>query len=456
VIAETVRRRLNEQPGVCTDEDVRERIAETVLRDPRLSCCSVREKRELAEAVFAVLRRELGLLDAYAGDDSVSEIMVNGTDAVFIERNGTVERAPFRFENAYEIEEIARRLAAKVHREINELHPILDARMEDGSRVHCVYKNVAVGGPVLNIRRFPTRSIGAGELVRSGTAGPEAMDFLRSAVEAGMNLFVSGGTSSGKTTLLNALCSFIPERERVIVIEDAAELRIRGIPNLVRMEIKEANSRERGAITMADLIRSSLRMRPDRIIVGEVRGGEVVDMIQAMNTGHDGSLSTGHGNSPEGMLGRLEAMYLAATQYPLTAIRRQIADAIDLLVHLGRFPDGSRHILKIVEIAGITDDKYEINQIFHYKFKEGIVPTGNRLRRTEKFERRGIRPGGGISFDPAGNGRSGRPLDPGNLSDRGTVLPNISRDRSGNPDGPGRLPVPPAAESGTGETETPE
>ncbi len=381
-----------------SDDDVRELIFEAVLADRPLAACTAREKSAVAESVFSALRRELGILDLYAADDSVSEIMVNGTDAVFIERNGRIETAPFSFTSAAEIEEIARRLAAKVHREINELHPILDARMEDGSRVHCVYKNVAVGGPVLNLRRFPDRTVGVGELIRSGTATREAMDFLRSAVEAGLNIFVSGGTSSGKTTLLNVLCDCIPKRERVIVIEDAAELRIRGLENVVRMEIKEANSREKGEITMADLIRSSLRMRPDRLIVGEVRGAEVVDMIQAMNTGHDGSLSTGHGNSPAGMLARLEAMYLAAQRYPFEAIRRQLADAIDLFVHLGRFPDGTRRILEIVEIAGLVNDEYQINRLFQYEFNKGLSATGNGLRRTEKFERRGIRPGGGIAF----------------------------------------------------------
>ena len=363
----------------------------------------VREKAETAENVFCMLRRELGILAPYAADGSVSEIMVNGTDAIFVERNGRIAKLPLTFGNAYEIEEIARRLAAKVHREINELHPILDARMEDGSRVHCVYKNVAVGGPVLNIRRFPERTVSAEDLIGNGTASREAMDFLRSAVEAGLNIFVSGGTSSGKTTFLNVLCGFVPKRERVIVIEDAAELRIRGLENVVRMEIKEANSREKGAVTMADLIRSSLRMRPDRIIVGEVRGGEVVDMIQAMNTGHDGSLSTGHGNSPEGMLARLEAMYLSAQRYPFEAIRRQIADAIDLFVHLGRFSDGSRRILEIVEITGLTDNEYELNKIFQYKFNKGIEKTGNALRRTGKFERRGIVPGGGIACEQGSN-----------------------------------------------------
>ncbi len=389
---------MREEGAPLSDDDVRELIFEAVTADPALFSGNAREKGDLAESVFCSLRRELGMLDYYAADGTVSEIMVNGTDAVFIERAGRIERAPFTFANAYEIEEIARRLAARVHREINELHPILDARMEDGSRVHSVYKNVAVGGPVLNIRRFPERTVGAEELSRYGTATREAMDFLRSAVEAGLNIFVSGGTSSGKTTLLNVLCDMIPERERVIVIEDAAELRIRGLENVVRMEIREANSRERGEITMADLIRSSLRMRPDRIIVGEVRGGEVVDMIQAMNTGHDGSLSTGHGNSPEGMLARLEAMYLAAARYPFEAIRRQIADAIDLFVHLGRFPDGKRRILEIVEITGLMNDEYKINKLFQFKFNEGLVPTGNGILRTEKFERRGIRPGGGIAF----------------------------------------------------------
>ena len=396
---------MGEEPSPVSDERVRELIADAILAEP--ASLSIQERRFLAGEVFCMLRRELGILAPYAEDPSVSEIMVNGTEAIFIERSGVVERIPLRFRTAAEVEEIARRLAAKVHREINELNPILDARMEDGSRVHCVYKNVAVGGPALNIRRFPERAVTADELIANGTVTREAADFLKSAVEAGLNIFVSGGTSSGKTTLLNVLCGFVPKRERVVVIEDASELRITGLENVVRMEIREANSSGKGAIRMEDLIRSSLRMRPDRIIVGEVRGGEVREMIQAMNTGHDGSLSTGHGNSPAGMLARLEGMYLTATRLPFEAIRRQIADAIDLIVHLGRFPDGSRRVLEIVEIAGILNDEYEINTIFQYKLNQkSLAAAGNGIRRAGKFERRGLRPGGGIAF-AEGEGRNG-------------------------------------------------
>ena len=404
---------MGEEPSPVSDERVRELIADAILAEP--ASLSIQERRLLAGEVFCMLRRELGILAPYAEDPSVSEIMVNGTEAIFIERSGVVERIPLRFRTAAEVEEIARRLAAKVHREINELNPILDARMEDGSRVHCVYKNVAVGGPALNIRRFPERAVTADELIANGTVTREAADFLKSAVEAGLNIFVSGGTSSGKTTLLNVLCGFVPKRERVVVIEDASELRITGLENVVRMEIREANSSGKGAIRMEDLIRSSLRMRPDRIIVGEVRGGEVREMIQAMNTGHDGSLSTGHGNSPAGMLARLEGMYLTATRLPFEAIRRQIADAIDLIVHLGRFPDGSRRVLEIVEIAGILNDEYEINTIFQYKLNQkSLAAAGNGIRRAGKFERRGLRPGGGIAF-AEGEGRDGA-VDGGCLS----------------------------------------
>ena len=277
-----------------------------------------------------------------------------------------------------------------MHREFNELNPILDARLEDGSRVNGVYKNIALNGPALTIRKFPKEALTMDRLVANGTLGREAADFLKACVEAGLNIFISGGTSSGKTTFLNCLADYIPPDERLVVIEDSAELQIKNHSNLVRLECRNSNIQGRGEVTMTDLIKTSLRMRPSRIIVGEVRGGEVSDMINACNTGHDGSLSTGHGNSIHGMIKRLESMYLQAADFPVSAIRAQIAEGIDLIVHLGRMPDNSRKVLEIAELTGISEDEIRLNRLFEYDIEKGLVPTGNNIQNIFKFKMRGI------------------------------------------------------------------
>lgn len=365
-------------------------IEDFVLHDSRTEWYPYFEKQQLTRTVFHATRRELDLLQPYADDSEVSEIMVNGTEKIFVERKGKIEKLPISFETKEDLEEIIRRLAAKVHREINELNPIVDARLEDGSRINAVYRNVALNGPILTIRKFPKKQITMDELIEKDSISKEAGQFLERLVLAGYNIFISGGTSSGKTTFLNVLSDCIPKEERVIVIEDSAELQITKVENIVRMETKNANVQGKGEVTVRDLIKASLRMRPDRIIVGEVRGGEVVDMIQAMNTGHDGSLSTGHGNSPEGMLRRLEAMFLSAADFPMEAIRNQIMEAIDIIVHLGRMPDKSRKVLQIVEIQGYENGKYMINPLFQYKIKAGLVSTGNFLSNQIKLEMRGV------------------------------------------------------------------
>ena len=289
-----------------------------------------------------------------------------------------------------ELEELIRRLAAGVHREINELNPIVDARLEDGSRVNAVYKNIALNGPILTIRKFPQKAIDMEAMIRMGSITYEAAEFLQKLVQAGYNCFISGGTSSGKTTFLNVLSNSIPQAERVILIEDSAELQIKQIDNLVRMECKQANSQQKGGITMEALIKTSLRMRPDRIIVGEVRGKEVMDMIQAMNTGHNGSLSTGHGNSIAGMLRRLESMFLQAADFPIDAIRGQIAEGLDIMIHLGRLADGSRKVLSIAEIEGLVGQEIKLNPLFKYSPETGLTPCGTGLIHREKLELRGI------------------------------------------------------------------
>lgn len=402
-ITEGVRSMINSREEQLSDGEVLELIENFILEDPRTECLNFREKSEVISSIFNITRKDLDLLQPYADDRDVSEIMVNGTDSIFIEKNGRVVKLNIRFETTEDLEEIIRRIAARVHREINELNPIVDARLEDGSRVHAVYKNVAINGPILTIRRFPENRISMEGLIKIGTISREAAEFLKTLVKAGYNIFISGGTSSGKTTFLNVLSEYIPSDERVIVIEDSAELQINGIENIVRLESKNANVQGKGEVNIRQLIKASLRMRPNRIIVGEVRGEEVLDMIQAMNTGHDGSLSTGHGNSPEGMLSRLEAMFLQAADYPIEAIRAQIAEAIDIIVHLGRLPDKSRKVLEITEIKDYTGGKIEINPLFKFELNQknlesrsefshpdgSLVKTGNAIMNTMKLKMKG-------------------------------------------------------------------
>lgn len=380
-----IRTLLRGEPEGTTDLAVTDLIERAVWEDPELRTLTASERRACMDSAFFRIRKDLDILHPYLEDPQVTEIMVNGIRDVFIEREGRMERIAASFENAAELEEIIRRLAARVHREINEQNPIVDARLADGSRMNAVYKNVALDGPILTIRKFPERRLTMDRLIAWKTLTEEAAEFLRLLVEAGYNLFISGGTSSGKTTFLNILAGYIPERERVIVIEDSAELQISHLPNIVRMECKSPNAQGKGLVTMEQLIKTSLRMRPDRIIVGEVRGREVLDMIQAMNTGHDGSLSTGHGNSVEGMLLRLESMVLQAAGFPIDAIRSQIGEALDILVHLGKMGSGSRRVLEISELVGVTERGYELNRLFAYTPGKGLLPTGNGLVHRNKL-----------------------------------------------------------------------
>ncbi|MDD7408213.1 MAG: CpaF family protein [Anaerovoracaceae bacterium] len=396
-IASDVRKKLNVTSRDIDDDVVINEIQATVLSDPRTRHLTLDEKKAVMEGAFNSLRRELDFLEKYLEDPGISEIMVNGRNDIFVEKNGVMYRVPEYFPTDRALEEVIMRIGAGIHREINEMNPILDARLEDGSRVHAVYKNVAINGPVLNIRRFPNNRITMEELIHMGSITEEAADFLKRLVECGYNIFLSGGTSSGKTTFLNALSDFIPPDERVIVIEDSAELQLDGIENIVRMETKNANIQGVGEITMRHLIKASLRMRPDRIIVGEVRGGEVVDMINSMNTGHDGSLSTGHANSAEGMLSRLETMFLTAAAFPIDAVRSQIASAIDIIVHMGRLSDKSRKILEITEVMSYRDGRINLNPLFEYQLIEDedgvkrgrLVRTENSLVNTGKLELKG-------------------------------------------------------------------
>jgi len=386
-----IRRAISTKEGQMSDEEVLSYIEHYVLERGSLSICDIGESHKMIMKIFYSIRKDLDILQPYADDETVSEIMVNGKDDIFVERNGIIEKTGESFEKTEDLEEVIRRAAAGIHREINELNPIVDARLHDGSRINAVYKNIALNGPILTIRKFPQKAFTMKDLIGFGTLTQECADYLKMLVETGYNCFISGGTSSGKTTFLNVLTDYIPKEERIIVIEDSAELQIKGINNIVRMECKNANVQGKGQITMQNLIKTSLRMRPDRIIVGEVRGKEVMDMIQAMNTGHDGSLSTGHGNSIEGMLRRLESMFLQAADFPIDAIRSQIAEGIDIIIHLSRLTDKERKVLEISEIKGVEKDRIIMNSIYKYIPGKGLERTGNRLVNREKLKLKGYK-----------------------------------------------------------------
>nr|WP_294019689.1 CpaF family protein [uncultured Lachnoclostridium sp.] len=365
------------------DEQLLERI-DTAIRDMGQGIyLPLKERIWLRGSLYDSFRR-LDILQELVDDKTVSEIMVNGAGKIFIERNGKTQAWERRFEKPEQLEDIIQQIVGRVNRVVNVSSPIVDARLEDGSRVHIVLPPVSLNGPVVTIRKFP-EPITMEKLIRFGAVTEEAAGVLKELVGAGYNIFISGGTNSGKTTFLNALSSFIPPQERVITIEDSAELQIAQVPNLVRLETRNANTEGEGEITMSQLIRASLRMNPDRIIVGEVRGRETLDMLQAMNTGHDGSLSTGHGNSARDMLSRLETMVLMAAELPLPAIRSQIASALDIMVHLGRLRDGSRKVLSIAEIGGCTDGEVEMESLYEYDRKTGQLEAKGLLKNREKL-----------------------------------------------------------------------
>ena len=343
---------------------------------------------EVADLLKVKLGSRLGPISLLQDPEkSIQEIMVNGPDKIFIEDREGIRETGLTFESREDLEEVIRNIAAAVHREINEMNPILDARLEDGSRVNAVFRNIALDGPVLTIRRFSSERVTMKQLIEYHTLTEECADYLQELVRCGYNIFISGGTSSGKTTFLNALADAIPQHERVIVIEDSRELFLPQISNLVQMECYNANAMGKGKIGMDMLIRASLRMRPDRIIVGEVRGGEVADMLQAFNTGHDGSLSTGHGNSVHGMLRRLEAMYRMAVQIPMDAVRAQIVEGIDVLVHLGRMYDGRRRVLEVQELIDQTEGGYVLNSLFSVTGQGELVRTGSLVHQDKAMRR---------------------------------------------------------------------
>ena len=364
-IHESVMREIDFSRSV-EDEEVLELIDQGIIRAKRAGNLNLDEMKRMRQELFNAIRR-LDILQELIEDPTVTEIMINGPEDIFIERDGKVARTDRAFVSVEKLEDVVRQIVSACNRVVNESTPIVDARLENGDRVNVVLPPVALNGPIVTIRRFPDKPIRMEDLLQFGSVPEEVAAFLECVVRAGYNIFISGGTGSGKTTFLNALSAYIPPDERIITIEDNAELQIRHIENLVRLEARNANVEGCRPISIRDLIRSALRMRPDRIIVGEVRGSEAIDMVQAMNTGHDGSMSTGHANSAQDMLSRLETMILMGMDLPLPAIRGQLASAIDLIVHLGRLRDRSRRLMEICEITGMGDGKIVTAPLFRFR-----------------------------------------------------------------------------------------
>ena len=360
------------------DEELTELIYRVLQEASSEEYLSLSRKTELGKELFNAFRK-LDLLQEFLEDEGITEIMINGTKSIFFERDGRIYKSDKRFLSKEKLEDVIQQIVAGSNRLVNEASPIVDARLADGSRVNVVLAPVAVNGPIVTIRKFGKDAITMDQLIAWNSISKEISDFLAALVAAGYNIFISGGTGSGKTTFLNALSQYIPKDERIITIEDNAELKLQDIPNLVSLEARNPNVEGTGAVTIRDLIKSALRMRPDRIIVGEVRGAEAIDMLQALNTGHDGSLSTGHANSTADMLSRLETMVLMGMNLPLPAIQRQIASGIDIIVHLGRLRDKSRKLLEVSEVLGYEDGKICLQLLYKYEEegeKAGKV-TGN-------------------------------------------------------------------------------
>ena len=376
-----------EHPSVC---ELRKRCEDVFFSSELSYAASTDELTLIVESMVQRVSSRYGVLAALLEDSSINEIMVNGPERIYVERNKRLERIDDSFTSDAELEETIRMFASDVHREVNEAHPIVDARLPSGYRVNGVLKAVALNGPILTIRKFREKEIEMSDLIEFGSISEECASDLRALVRSGYNMFISGGTSSGKTTFLNALSASIGENERVITIEDSAELVISHIENRVQLECRSANSIGKGEVSMEQLIRTSLRMRPDRIIVGEVRGREVIDMVQAMNTGHDGSMSTGHGNSIKGMLNRLETMYLMDSQVSINSVRNQIANAIDIFVHLRRDSRGRRRLEEVAELAGFDGSSYIINYLDKSDEKGNVKKTGASLKDRERLIRAGF------------------------------------------------------------------
>ena len=379
------------------DNEIQEVILSVIREYEQQHYLETQERWELAHTFFNELRR-LDLLQDMLDDAEITEIMINGSGTIFIEKGGALYPSEGRFSSPEKLQDIIQQIVGSANRTVNESHPIADARLEDGSRINVVLPPVGVGGPFVTIRKFPKDRIRMRDLIRLKTITPEAASFLQMLVAAGYNIFISGGTGSGKTTFLNVLSDAIPKDERVIVIEDNVELQLTDVPNIVRLEARLPNTEGEGEVTIRDLIKTALRMRPDRVIVGEIRGPEAIDMLQSLNTGHDGSLSTGHANSSLDMLSRIETMVLMGMDIPLEAVRRQIASGIDIIVHLGRLRDKSRRVLEISEVLGYKDGEIWLQQLYrfretgarHDKEVDGVLEKQGELRHRQKLADAGL------------------------------------------------------------------
>ncbi len=410
-----------DQEGAPSDDDVLAQIEQVVFEQTIQDNLTISEKQQIIERIMNSFRG-LDALQPLIEDKSITEIMINSYDEIFIERSGHVMKSPQKFENERRLENVIQKIVGFVNRVVNESSPIVDARLKDGSRVNVVLPPIALNGPTMTIRKFPEKPMDMQELVRLGALTEEVAQLLHKLIVAKYNVFIGGGTGSGKTTFLNALSNFIPADERIITIEDSAELQIVNVPNIVRMETRNANTEGKGEVSIRQLIRSSLRMRPNRIIVGEVRGAEALDMLQAMNTGHDGSLSTGHANSTTDMLSRLESMVISGAELPVTVVRKQIASAIDIMIHLMRLRDRSRKVVEISEIVGVDEHgEVMLNSLFRFREKGeteagkiigALEPTGNPMQEVTKLQLAGIK-----------------------LEQVREILPLQKGDRSGNGDG---------------------
>jgi pilus assembly protein CpaF len=366
------------------DVDLEDQIETIVRREIGQEYVSVEQTVSIIQQIYSSIRG-FGLLDKIMADESITEVMINGHTNVFVEKNGVVQRANSEFESQRRLEDVIQRIVAMAGREVNQASPIVDTRLPDGSRVNVVLPPVALCGPTMTIRKFSKTPMTVKKLIELGSITEEIADILKTLVEAKYNIFISGGTGSGKTTFLNALSNFIPKGERIITIEDSAELQIANVDNLVSMETRNANASGAGEVSIRDLIKSSLRMRPERIVVGEVRDSAALDMLQAMNTGHDGSLSTGHANSTEDMLSRLETMVLTgASGLPLEAVRKQIASALDIIIHLSRLRDHSRKTMEITEVVAYEDGRIILNPLFVFEEDEHstLAKVSGKLKRT--------------------------------------------------------------------------
>jgi pilus assembly protein CpaF len=380
------------------NEELLEYVETAVFEAAQTNHMNSEQIKWLVERTYHAFRG-YDVLQPLIDDKSITEIMVNNHKEIFIERDGEVSKVNIQFESQQKLEDIIQAIVSKVNRVVNESSPIVDARLQDGSRVNVVLPPLALKGPVMTIRKFPERPLMIEDLIEKRAITEEAANFLKDLVAAKYNVFIGGGTGSGKTTFLNVLSNFIPKQERIITIEDSAELQIMNVPNIVSLETRNANTEGKGQISIRDLIRTSLRMRPNRIIVGEVRGAEALDMLQAMNTGHDGSLSTGHANSTKDMLSRLETMVLSGANLPIQVIRQQINSAIDIMVHLSRLRDNSRKVVSISELVGIEDGEIILNPLYEF-VEEGesetgailgrLLPTGNQLQSVSKLKQAGI------------------------------------------------------------------